>query len=127
MGAVGGSVESVSIKGRGFAVAADADAGRKLGGFENEKQMNGNGTSRTVKTRVGWMIGGLTLSVDDDQGDHEFLQEIADGTEDVPISITLASGAVYSGTGTVTGELSGSSQSATVEVELSGGGKLEKQ
>jgi trimethylamine:corrinoid methyltransferase-like protein len=127
MGAVGGSIESVSIKGRGFAVAADADASRKLGGFENENQMNGNGTTRTVKTRVGWMVSGLSLSLDDTMGDQEFLQEIADGLEQVPISVTLASGAIYSATGTITGEISGSTQSATGEIELSGGGKLEKQ
>jgi hypothetical protein len=70
MGAVGGSIESVSIKGRGFAVAADADASRKLGGFENENQMNGNGTTRTIKTRVGWMVSGLSLSLDDTMGDQ---------------------------------------------------------
>lgn len=127
MGAVGGSIESVSIKGRSFAVAADADGSRKLGGFENEKQLNGNGTSRTIKSRVGWMIGGLSLSLDDTMGDQEFLQEIADGLEDVAISITLASSAIYSGTGTITGEIAGSTQSATGEIELSGGGKLEKQ
>jgi hypothetical protein len=45
----------------------------------------------------------------------------------VPISVTLASGAIYSATGTITGEISGSTQSATGEIELSGGGKLEKQ
>jgi hypothetical protein len=127
MSAVGGSIESVSISGRNFSVAADADASRKLGGFENEMQVNGDGTDRVIKTRVAWMISGLTLSVDPDRGDHEFLQAISDGTARVPISITYAGSETYAGTGIVTGELSSSSQSATVEVELSGGGKLEKQ
>ena len=46
MTAVGGPVESVNIDGRYFAVAADADIGRELGGFTNENQPNGDGTAR---------------------------------------------------------------------------------
>ncbi len=45
MAAVGGSIESVTLDGRTFAVAADAEAQRKLGGFENEVQANGDGTA----------------------------------------------------------------------------------
>lgn len=127
MTAIGGSVESCSIGGRNFSVAADADAGRKLGGFENEVQANGDGTARIVKTRVAWMIGGLSLSISSARGDLEYLQGVADGLVEVPITITLADGETYSASGIVTGELSGSSQSATVEVELSGSGKLVKQ
>ena len=33
MAAVGGSIESVELEGRGFPVASDAEAQRKLGGF----------------------------------------------------------------------------------------------
>jgi hypothetical protein len=33
MTAVGGSIESVSLQGRTFAVAADAESQRKLGGW----------------------------------------------------------------------------------------------
>ncbi len=124
---VGGSIESVSIKGRNFAVAADAEGNRKLGGFENAIEVNGNGTKRTVQTRVGWKIDGLTLSIDDDRGDHEFLQDIADSGEDVPIAATFASGATYGGAGTITGEIMWSSQNTTAGVTLEGGGKLKKQ
>lgn len=127
MAAIGGSIESVSIDGRNFSVAADADATRKLGGFENELQVNGDATARIVKTRVGWMVSGLTLSIDAARGDHEFLQAISDGLVTVPITITYAGNETYAGDGIVTGELSASSQSATAEVELSGGGTLTKQ
>lgn len=127
MAAVGGSIESVSIAGRSFSVAADAESQRKLGGTENEIQPNGDGSARNVKTRVSWSVDGLSLTVDDDRGDHEFLQDIADASGFEPVSITYASGATYQGRGTITGELQASSQNATAAVTLGGPGKLTKQ
>jgi hypothetical protein len=126
MSAIGGSIESVTIANRNFSVAADADGQRKLGGFENEIQVNGDGTARKVMTRVAWMVSGLTLSVDDGNGDHEFLQERADAKVYDPISITYASGKTYSGTGTVSGEMQVGSQAQTLSVDLSGPGKLKE-
>ena len=125
--AVGGSIESVSINGRTFPVASDAEANRKLGGFENEVQANGDGTARVVKTRVPWGLDGLQVEIDDDRGDQEFLQEIADGTGFVPCAITFASGITYSGRGIITGEVQGSSQNATTSISLMGPGELAKQ
>jgi hypothetical protein len=127
MGAVGGSIESISIRGRLFPVAADAEANKKLGGWENEVQSNGNGSARLVKTRVPWLIDGLVVEVNDDRADAEFLQEIADGLELVSITVTYASGITYQGTGTVTSELQSSSQNATASVTLSGAGTLTQQ
>ena len=127
MPAIGGSIESVSLKGRIFAVAADAEANRKLGGFENEVQANGDGTARIIKTRVPLSIDGLTLNVDDARGDHEFLQDLSNDTDYFPISITYASGVVYGGRAIITGELATSSQSATAAVSLMGPGELTKQ
>lgn len=108
------------MRGRLFPVAADSDSNRKLGGFENEVKPNGNGTTRLIKTRVAWMIGGLKIQCDDTQSDQEFLKEIADGTEYVPMTITFASGFTYQGHGTLVGEFQYSSQDATAEVTLSG-------
>lgn len=125
--AVGGSIESVSIRGRLFPVAADAEANRKMGGYENEVQANGDGSARVVKTRVPWLIDGLQLELNDTRADAEFLQEIADGLVLVPITITYASGITYQGDGTITSELQSSSQNATSAVTLSGQGKLTQQ
>ena len=127
MAAIGGSIESVSIRGRLFAVAADADGSRKLGGFENEVQPNGNATARIIKTRVAWMLGGLQVEVDENRADQQFLQEIADGNEFVAVAITYASGAVYQGEGTVTDALEFSSQTATATVAMQGRGVLTQQ
>lgn len=127
MATVGGSIESISIRGRLFAVAADAEANRKLGGFENEVQPNGNGTARIIKTRVAWVLDSVTVDVNDDRADQEFLQEIADGNDYVPITITLASGVTYQGTGILTGEVQMSTQNSTAQISLGGPDVLTQQ
>lgn len=127
MAGIGGSIEAISMAGRIFAVAADAEAQRKLGGFENEVQANGNGTARIIKTRVPLSIDGLTVEVDDTRGDHEFLQQLSNRTDYFAISITYASGVTYQGTAIITGELQASSQNATAAVSLMGPGELTKQ
>lgn len=127
MGAVGGSIESINIRGREFPVAADAEAQRKLGGWENEVQANGDGSARLIKTRVPLSIDGLTINTDDDRGDQEFLQESSDLKDYFPIAITYASGLTYQGSAQIVGEVAGSSQNATTSVSLMGPGKLTRQ
>jgi len=127
MTAIGGSMESITLNGRTFAIAADADSNRKLGGFENEAQANGDGSARLIKTRVPPNMDGLTVSVDDDNGDQEFLQDLADMKDFFPITATYASGAIWQGSGQITGEFQYSSQNATASLSLSGTGKWTKQ
>ncbi len=127
MAAIGGSIESITLDGREFAVAADAEAQRKLGGDENELQMNGNGTGRLIKNTVGWSLDGVTVETDDSRADQEFIKELSDGNDFFPIAITYASGITYQATGQVVGENASSSQSATQAVSLMGPGVLSKQ
>lgn len=125
--AIGGSIESVTLDGREFPVAADAEAQRKLGGFENEVQANGNGTARLIKTRVPLSIDGLTVEVDDDRGDQEFIQDLANRNDFFPVAITYASGNTYQATAQIVGENPASSQNATQAISLMGPGILSKQ
>jgi len=125
--AVGGSIESITLDGRNYPVAADAEAQRKLGGFENEVQANGDGTARLIKTRVPLSIDGLTVETDDDRADQEFLQNLANRPDFFPIAITYASGATYQATAQIVGEMQTSSQNATTAVSLMGPGILTKQ
>lgn len=127
MAAVGGSIESITLDGRNFAVAADAEAQRKLGGFENEVQANGDGTARLIKTRVPLSLDGLTLEIDDDRADQEFLQELSNRNDFFPLVISYASGNDYQGTTQIVGETQTSSQNATAAVSLMGPGVLTKQ
>lgn len=127
MAAIGGSLESANLDGREFPVAADAEVQRKLGGFENEIQPNGNETARIVKTRVAWSLDGLVVEVDDSRGDHEFLQALANTNDFFTVAVTYASGETYQGTGQIVGEMQASSQAATAAVSLMGIGVLTKQ
>lgn len=128
----GGSIQRVSIRGRGFSVASDADVARKLGGYENAVEMNGDSTARVIKTRTGWALTGVVLDVNDIRGDQEFLQEIADGKDaDVngfyAVAITYASGATYSGRGQISEGIEGASMNTTATLSFAGPGKLTKQ
>lgn len=130
--AIGGSMKAVSIKGRDFPVAADADGERDLGGYTNEVQSNGNLTVRVIKLAKPWNMGGLALSTDDTRGDHEFLQGIADGKdagEDglYDCTFTGVDNITYQGRGTIVGDLKKSTKNATTEVALSGSDTLTKQ
>jgi len=127
MTALGGSILSVSISSRIFQVASDADVTSKLGGFENKVVPNGNGTARIVKTKVPWSLEGVQIEVDDNRGDHEFLQGIADGNDYVPCNITMVSGITWTGDGIVTDTPGRSTQNATCGLSLAGRGKLEQQ
>ena len=124
---IGGSIESITVNNQLYAVAADADATMSLGGYTNEVQPNGNGTSRIIKTVIPWTLSGLTVSIDDDAANQEALQVIADGNEWVPCTIRMASGVTYQGTGTITENIERSTQSATCSLSLSGQGTLTKQ
>lgn len=117
---VGGSIESLTLDGRTFSVAADADSTRNLGGTDNEVEMNGDGTWRMIKSRVPSKIDGLTIAIDDTLEDAEYLQELKNRKVGFPYSITYASGEIYQGTGTIVGETGISSQNATASITISG-------
>lgn len=127
MAAVGGSIESISIRGRLFPVAADADATRDLGGFTVEVQSNGDGNARILKTRKPWALGGVVVEINDDRADQEFLQEIQNGNEFVAITITFASGTTYQARGTLVDAIEAGSANATATIALQGPGEMTQQ
>ncbi len=127
MAAIGGSIDSVTLDGREFTVPFDVEIQKKLGGFENEIQANGNGTGRLIKTRTPWSIDGLTVEIDDTRDDQEYIQGLADRNDFYPIAVSFISGAVYQGTGQIVSDLQASSQSATASISLMGTGTLTSQ
>lgn len=126
MPAIGGSVREISVKNRIFAVTADADVNVKTGGKENDVQANGDGTARAVQTQVPWGLDGASLVIDPDTEGLEYLQDIVDAGEFVPIAITFVSGVVYSGSGLPTGEIAMATQTSTAPVSFMGQGRLTK-
>lgn len=128
MAAIGGSLVSANLDGRNFPALADADVSRKLGGKTNEVQPNGDGqTARLIQTATAWSFDGLGIQIDDDNGDQEFLQALADRKGFWPAALTYASGAVYSGSGQISGDLVMTNQNTAAALNLMGQGKLEKQ
>lgn len=127
MAAIGGSIESVSLGGREFAMAADVEVNRKVGGFENEVLANGNGTARLIKTRVPFMFDGLAIEIDDARDDQGFVQALADGDDFFPITVSYASGVTYQGFGQIVGEIQFSNQTSSCTVSVSGTGTATPQ
>lgn len=127
MASIGGSVESVSISGRRFAVAADADTQRDLGGVSNAVEPNGDGSGRLIKTRKSPMFEGLVLEIDDDRGDQEYLQAKANEPGFFAVAVTYASGRVYQGLGQIVDDIKVSSNAATATVSIAGTGVFTAQ
>lgn len=125
--AIGGSVQSISIGGRLFAVAADAAFSVFLGGYTNETEANGDGTARLIKTAAPWKIDGIVVNIDNLNGDDLYLQNIANSNEYTTVTVNFASGAIYEGQGQITGDLMTDSQKTTSSFTLSGTGILSRQ
>ena len=125
--AVGGSIESIAFAGRIFPVASDAEATRKLGGFENDLQANGDGSVRLIKTRIPWALEGVQVEVSDTRADQEFLQAKSNAKDYFPIEITFVSGITYSGRGILTSDVQYGSQSTTATLSMGGPGEFEQQ
>ena len=122
-----GPVREISVRGRTFTLAADAECEVDLGGRKSTAEMNGDGTVRYVQEMKPWMISGAMVSIDTARGDQEFLQDVANGGEDSAISVTFQDGTVYAGTGTATSDIQFNPSKATASLELSGGQELTQQ
>lgn len=127
MGAVGGPIVDLNLSGRSFSVAEDAESNRKIGGDENTVAMNGDKTARLIKSLVPWGADGLTVSVDDEKGDHEFLQNLANRNSFFAITVTYANGEIWQGDGQIVGEVAYSSKNTVATVALQGTGEFTKQ
>jgi hypothetical protein len=124
----GGSMTTLSIAGRIFAVVADNDAKRKLGGYSNKIEMNGDGSARLIKLLEAWEVGDVVVSCDDVRGDQEFLKGIQAKQDFVRCLFSFPM-ADYSGDGQLTDQVEFSSQSATAKLSFMGASEpgLEKQ
>ena len=120
MAAIGGPLESITINGRTFPVAQDSGPSTDLGGDTNTIEMNGDRTSRIVKELRPALLESINVQIDHDNNDLQFLDDIQQGTEFVPISVTFVEQTVYSGSGIITDPVVLNSDKATAEIKLSG-------
>jgi|SRR6185369_6293236 len=127
MASVGGSIKEITIDGRPFAVAADADVKLKLGGKKVDVQANGNGTARALGTVEPWSLSDIDIAIDHDKADAQFLKANADAMEFVSCTIELIDGTVYQGKGLVAGDHDFSTAKATTGLTLMGQDQLTAQ
>jgi hypothetical protein len=129
MAVIGGPVENVSIAGRTFGVPQDSEVMIVLGGDQNTVEPNGDGaTARIIKEKVPFKISSLSVVIDDDRDDHQFIQDVVDGTDFVDIALSMPkSGDVFYGQGIIIDEIPRSVKKATMELTISGQGRLDKQ
>jgi hypothetical protein len=128
MAAIGGPIVEVTIAGRIFNATGDANGTRHLGGYKSERQPNGDGkTDRNILTPTNWYVNGVTIEMDDDRDDQQFIQNTINGGKDQVITVEYTSGAVYQGVGSVTGDHDFANESASATVNLGGPGEFTKQ
>lgn len=120
MGVRGGDIRQFTINGRTFGVQTEANVSVDKGGFTNELTVNGNGTSHITQRRKPAGIGDCPVSIDDAVQDLEFLQDIQNAGDAVPVTLSLASGVTYSGALVLVGDLMKVSGDGTLTLEMKG-------
>ena len=122
----GGPIEEINIHGRPFTVVGDSGGTRGLGGKESEVKVDGAGNPYASSSRVPSGLSDLDILVDDDRGDQEFLQDIANRAAFGNVTVTFNSGAIYGGLMTISGEIKFDVKESKCSISLMGG-KLTKQ
>ena len=131
MGAIGGDIQEISYSngtvGSGTIYVKSGETSTfDTGGFRNELNVDGAGQPITVKTRVPWSME-VTAAWDmNTREDIEKLSAIAESLDDTTWDITHINGVIYSGVGTVTGDIKGDGKEATISLKVMGGGELAK-
>ncbi len=115
-----GDIVQLTIAGREFDPAADANVTYRTSGWMNENTPTGNGGLHTKRTRKLGGFDSLPLSVDAAKKDLEYIQALADEGEPVPMAMTLASGEIYSGDLVPEGELDANTGDGQVELTALG-------
>jgi hypothetical protein len=118
-----GYLKTVDIGGREFAARADSTPTSIGGGVQGTRLMNGDGSSRNLKQAVAWKYSNVTLSLDPDRADIEYLRNVQKG-DDVDLVFTDMDELSYQGVGNIEGELSIDHATDSCTVEFTGGGEV---
>lgn len=116
----GGDISQLLIGGREFEPVGDANVTYRLSGFSNETTPTGSGGVHTKQTRKLGGFDSLPISIDAEQEDLEYLQDIANSGEPVPMAMTLPSGRTYSGELTIQAEVDANTGDGQVEITALG-------
>jgi len=115
MAARGGDVRQYLIAGREFDPVGGSSPTIILAGYTNENLPTGNGKLHTVARRKLGGFDGGSISLDASRKDQEFIQNLISGQEAFTVSVTLASGITYSGSGKIEGESNFNSNDGQLE------------
>lgn len=100
----GGDIRQFKIKGREFEPAPEASFELMPSGYDNAYTATGNGKAVGVQRRVLGGIDGIEVSIDNGRGDLEYLTELKNAGELVPVNLTLADGSAWTGSMGIEGE-----------------------
>jgi len=120
------TIEHADVGSRNFSVQADQDVLKDIGGYTAEIQINGNGTGHKKMAAKGWELSGIQSETDDVAGDQEFLQAVQDSPEFATITWQHINETVYSGLGTLTGDLKHNTNTGYTALSIMGVGKFKK-
>ena len=120
MGVRGGDIRQLIIAGRELDPANDADVSIMRQGFDNENLPTGNGKLHVNQKRKLAGFDGMEVSSDDVGQDLEYLQDISNAGDPVPVTLTLASGVTYSGSLSVEGEITKASSTGKIGFAMRG-------
>lgn len=114
----GGPVVEINIGGINFAVDDESDVQWEHGGFVVEKKMNGNGTSRNIRTRKVGYLTGMAVAVSQSQTDIDLIQDFMDAGQDIPCSFTTSDGTTFGADGVPVQATPVSTKNATMELRI---------
>ena len=122
---LGLSVMHTSVGTREFSVQSDQDINLQIGGYINEIQINGNGTGHDKMKRVPWMLEGLSVEVNQDKKDQEFLQDLSNSPVPGTWTWEHINGSIYTMLGKPQGDMKFNSNSGYFPLVIAGTGIAE--
>ncbi len=120
------SINHNVVGNRTLAVQSDQGITFDIGGYQGERQTNGNLTGHKKQTAKPWMLEGLQVEIDMANQDLEYMQAVSDSPVDAVFTWQHIDGFVYKMTGSVEGEVKYDSNSGYLPLALSGNGKAKK-
>ena len=112
-----------------FFVKSGEDTTFDDGGFRTEDDMGaiaGNGEPIVKKNRMRWSFEATVSWNMVTSNEIEVLSQLAGDPQDAQWTISHINGTIWSGLGTVVGDINGSGQDATITMKISGGQRLTK-
>lgn len=116
--AVGGPIKSVNLEGRAFNVEGENEVELFSGGWTNEVTPNGNGTGRIIKSPKTGEANKLSIIIEDDRNDEDFIKELRNRHGWIKASFTDINDNVYSGDVQIVGDSVTNKKTMVMEIDL---------